>query len=246
MVGQHILLTFCVVCFILTVFSDDSVDWLRGGKCKGKWRLEKLIGKCPGLRLHSDYSEVKHINKVENASSCRAICCNLGDKCATWQFEVNSQECRLGQVARLGGEALGVGGWCEPNAPVQWNGRKVASREGTKVTWSVEVLDTQCFGLGAERKSPMDGSRLNTEQCTQACANDLKCGTWQEYPGRGCFYHEHTNNCDPKKGAKYEGGRKCIPGYCGGMEEQLLGMKIDPKDWDRLRQEHTDRIKNLH
>ena len=152
----------------------------------------------------------------------------------------------MGLMARLGDEALGVGGWCEPNAPVQWNGHKISLREGTKVKWEPQVLDTQCFGLGSERRNPSDGSRLNTEQCAQACANDLKCGVWQEYPGRGCFYTDNASYCDPKKGAKYDGGRKCLPGFCAGMEEQLLGIKVDPKDWDRLRQEYVEKTRNLH
>lgn len=212
--------------FIVIIYGNsEPTDWLKAGKCKGIWRPEKLPGMCTGMSLHDTFEEIKHIAEVNNSSACRALCCNIGDKCITWQYEVYSKECRFGAAMRLGNEAAGVPGWCEPFAPVKWNGRRVSSRnaDGT-VTFSDVELNTQCFGLGDERKAP-GGGHMTTEQCKDACAADKECGIWQEFPGRGCFYHIQSNHCDRKKISKYEGGRKCIPNYCGGMEADILGKK---------------------
>ena len=58
---------------------------------------------------HLEFEEVKHIVKVKNASECGAMCCNLGDKCITWQYELYSKQCEFGPVMRLGTEAAGCG-----------------------------------------------------------------------------------------------------------------------------------------
>ncbi len=217
-----------IVCLALLnkeIYSDNS-EWLKSGKCRGKWRPEKMPGKCTGMNQHIEFEELKHLREINNATACRALCCNLGEKCITWQYEIYSKECRFGPVMRLGNEAAGVPGWCEPFAPVKWNGRRIVNRndDGT-IRWSDVDLNTQCFGLGDERKAS-NGGHMSTEECKAACAADKECEIWQEFPGRGCFYNRNKGIfCDEKKIARYEGGRKCIPKYCGGMEEQILGMK---------------------
>ncbi len=237
---------FFVALYILTIFrcgNSEGIkdnEWLKPGKCKGKWRPEKLPGRCTGLSTYKHFPELKDVPEITNATTCRALCCNMGDQCSSWQYEVYSRECRLGPVMRLGNENAGVPGWCEPFAPVKWNGKRLESRDTAtgKVTWSDEKLETQCFGLGDERKNPTDKkSRMNTQECEDACAKDPECEIWQEYPGRGCFYfHKAGVHCDEKKISRYEGGRKCLPGYCGGMEEQLLGIKVDD---EMIRQTRT-------
>ena len=191
------------------------------GKCRGIWRPEKLPGRCFGLKLHFKWKELEDIAVVNDVASCRAICCNLGEKCVTWQYEKVSKECKLGGPVRLGTENAGVPEWCEPNAPIQWNGLKVASRDGGQVHWGDRVA-SQCFGLGDEFKGK-DGTRLDTKQCQEACATKSDCTIWQEYPGRGCYLtNEKDIGCDDKANAVYEGGRKCIPKFCGNMEDMIL------------------------
>jgi hypothetical protein len=219
---------------------QSGEDWFRRGKCKGLWRSEKLPGRCTGLHVHSHEAALAGLDLVvHNATQCRALCCNLGDKCVSWQFEVTSRECKVGPVMRLGDEDAGVPGWCDPHPPVQWNGKRVKVREtptaataltapAGAVIWDDTQLKNQCFGLGDERKDAA-GGRLNTEQCAAACASDLHCGIWQEFPGRGCFYHKGSNFCETKQNAVFVGGRKCISGYCGGNEPEILGTETPSK-----------------
>jgi hypothetical protein len=55
-----------------------------GGKCKGLWRPDKLVGKCFGLKSYIEYDELKNVKEVKKADECRAMCCNLGEQCITW------------------------------------------------------------------------------------------------------------------------------------------------------------------
>jgi len=209
----------------LSVHSGKSSHkkWFKAGHCKGIWRPEKLVGRCFGLKPFYEIPELKRIKQVTNAGDCKALCCNLGTKCATWQFQAPG-DCQLGGTVRLGFEGANTVDWCEPHAPAKWNGRYLASRNvesDRKVCTWAEELPNQCFGLGPERLSAKKTS-LNTEECAQACCDDSECGMWQEIPGRGCYFNKRGGWCDVPRTA-YDGGRKCIKNFCGGMEEQILG-----------------------
>jgi hypothetical protein len=88
------------------------------------------------------------------------------------------------------------------------------------------TLTTQCFGLGPEHLSPTK-EKLNTEQCREACCNDKTCEVFQEMPGRGCYYNAGASVWCSKAETEFIGGRKCIPGFCGGKEKEFLGKKRD-------------------
>mmetsp|Transcript_25222 Transcript_25222/g.25435 ORF Transcript_25222/g.25435 Transcript_25222/m.25435 type:complete len:239 (-) Transcript_25222:41-757(-) len=191
--------------------------------CKGLWRPEKLVGRCFGLKMSTTYDEFKDV-VVDTYEQCRKMCCNMEDKCVSWQYQAKTRECKLGGIIRLGTEGADTVEWCEPLPPAKWNGYNIATRKDGKCTWGTP-LPTQCFGLGPERKSP-SGEKYSTEECAEACCkweeNGLPCNMWQEIPGRGCFFNSVPGIfCEEYKG-DYEGGRKCVQGTCGGMEEQIL------------------------
>ncbi len=204
----------------------DDKQWLKGGKCKGLWRPEKLPGRCFNLKLHHTYDELRSIQTVNTSTTCRVLCCNLGDKCTSWQYEHESKECKLGGPVRLGSEAGGTAGWCEPNAPIPWSGNKLLSRGADGICVWGQSLPVQCFGLGPERKSA-DKLSLAPEECAQACCASSSCAMWQAATGRGCYFGSGKGvGCDDKTtAARYEGGRKCVPGFCGGLESSLLVRK---------------------
>jgi hypothetical protein len=204
-----LLIIFLVIFPLKSDEIQSAIDWSKPGNCKGMWRPEKLPGRCSGM--NPNLAKLPGLPEIHNASACRAVCCNLGERCISWQFEVVSKECRFGPEMRLGNEISGVPGWCDPNPPVSWNGKRVKSRDMMilgKVEWKDDVLDSQCFGLGAE-KIGSNQQRLNTEQCQQACANDRTCEIWQEHPLRGCYYFSNEGVfCIQKKNPVYIGGRK--------------------------------------
>src|SRR5687768_16034439 len=114
---------------IIVPFKSKPIDnYLKKGKCKGIWRADKLSGRCFGLELHSTYEELKHIKSVNTSIVCRTLCCNLGDKCVSWQYEKVSKSCKLGKPVRLGMEHADTPYWCEPFAPSKWSGKKLISR----------------------------------------------------------------------------------------------------------------------
>eukprot|EP01038_Epipyxis_sp_PR26KG_P006269 gene6269-8633_t len=198
-------------------------DLLRKGKCKGLWRPDTLPGRCFGLKVHSKYAELDSIKVVESWQDCKAICCNMEEKCVSWQYQAPVKECLLGPPVRLGFEHAPTGDWCEPFAPAKWNGKRLESRDPLSgvCTWG-ESIQTQCFGMGDERKNSSGGS-YTTSECEAACCSDSNCGMWQELPGRGCFYAQtNGGRCDKIVREKYFGGRKCVPRFCGGLEDQIL------------------------
>lgn len=218
-----ISLLFCLIGAVYSNPTNDStiVDkLLKRGGCARLWRPENLPGKCFGPRPHTDFAEAKHIPVVQSAKECRAICCNLGDKCVSWQYHAATKDCRFAKILRLGLEATGTPDWCDPLPPARWNGHRIVKTSGQ--CESGEALPSQCFGLGPEQRT--DGKALNTQECAQACCDNKECEMWQEIPGRGCFFSQQKGVfCSKKIEEAYEGGRKCVPGYCGGMEEQILG-----------------------
>lgn len=214
----------------LVVQGEEAIaapaDLLKAGKCKHLWRHAKLVGRCFGFTPYKELVPSLKSVEVANAEECRAICCNLGDKCISWQFfhnpkDSNVKECKLtDKVVRLGLEATGTPDWCDPHPPSKWNGHRLTSRSSDgKCHWG-EQLPSQCFGLGDERK--IDGQSLNTTGCADACCKDPDCSMWQEVPGRGCYFNKADGIwCDKDPGI-YDGGRKCIKDFCDGREAEIL------------------------
>ena len=103
-----------------------------------------------------------------------------------------------------------------------WNGYRLKERDAEgHCDWS-EQLPNQCFGFGPEKKD-QNNQPLSTDQCARACCEDPKCNMWQEIPGRGCYFGNSDRVWCSKKETPFEGGRKCIPNFCGGLESVILG-----------------------
>ena len=64
--------------------------------CKNAWTEDQLLGRCFGLTIHSRYSELAGIEVVESPEECKTLCCELGDKCMTWQYWNENKRCNLG------------------------------------------------------------------------------------------------------------------------------------------------------
>jgi hypothetical protein len=226
----HVLLasaTLLLSCLVkLCVHAQEVHELLKPGKCKNHWRHARLLGRCFGLTSHKEFvPELKDL-EITTSEDCRALCCNLGEKCISWQYFSNPQdpsvhECKLtDKIIRLGTEATGTPDWCDPHPPSKWNGHRVVSRNGDGTCKWGDGLPSQCFGLGDERK--VNGSSLSTESCADACCKDPACGIWQEVPGRGCYYNKDEGIwCDKDPGV-YDGARKCVKGFCDGREAELL------------------------
>ena len=119
---------------------DAAEEGLAPPPC-AKWREDRLIGKCFGLEKSTEIEGGREINSWRE---CRQLCCELGDKCVTWQWQ-NKRKCLVGGPVRLGLERADTGNWCEPTSPSAWTGMKVETREGGTCTWG-EDLPYQCFG----------------------------------------------------------------------------------------------------
>lgn len=223
--------------------NNNSVDLgfdfsgMRKGLCKGLWRPQNLRGKCFGLKEHHLYNKAfANIKVVPSSKHCRYLCCYLGEECVNWQFQENSNLCKLGKTPiRFGPEATGTPLWCDdlPTSS-EWNGKRLVKLDDStgKCVWEEKRLNTQCFGL-QPRKNSTGGEITSYNECEQACCdaykknnnNDKKksCEIFQEMNGRGCFTSDNKKiYCDDKIQGKYEGGRKCIPNFCDGKEDKML------------------------
>lgn len=225
-----LLLLIFIVCLFSFINTQDAPvnELLIPGKCKGLWRPDSLPGKCFGVNPTKEFDDLKEI-KITNYKDCRSLCCNLKERCVTWQYQNSTETCFIQKEAvRLGFEGADTPLYCDPFPPNAWNGNRLKERKDGKCEWG-DALPNQCFAFGPERitggKYKLDQSstegRLNAEQCRDACCADNECDSWQEMPGRGCYF----GKSDCKKGnvdGGYEGGRKCIPKFCGGMEDTIL------------------------
>lgn len=201
--------------------TTGNIDYFKPGYCKKLWRRDRLVGKCFGLKDHNEFPELKHITKVRNVKDCRSICCNLGDQCVTWQYQNSTQTCKLGPPVRLGFESAGTGDWCDPHPPQKWTGSRLT--HFGKTCEFGEELPNQCFGLGPEQLNSTKGA-LSAVQCRELCCSSPACNIWQHMEGRGCYMGSSKDAwCDQPQGA-YDGGRKCIPNFCGGLENEILPM----------------------
>lgn len=110
--------------------------------------------------------------------------------------------------------------WCDPHPPNVWNGKELDKREKNVCKWGKD-LPNQCFGLGPERLHPITKKPLNSTECESFCCQSNDCEIWQQADGRGCYYSSSKGiGCDKTKEPPYTGGRKCIPNFCGSIEEE--------------------------
>lgn len=108
---------------------EAAFKWLQGGKCKNIWRPENLVGRCFGFKPYHELPELKDSGlNITTAIQCRKLCCNLEEKCTSWQFESTQPICKIGGIARLGLEATGTPDWCDPFPDMKWNGRVLVER----------------------------------------------------------------------------------------------------------------------
>ena len=241
-----ILFYLLLICCLLVV--DGTKELMLSslissqGKCRGLWRNDKLVGKCFGLSpykafIKEHYTKLKHIInelqvpvRIDSASDCRNLCCNLGLECVTWQYHPGrDQPCKIGGPVRVGMESGGVANWCEPLPPATWSGYRLKrSKSSGNIdencnTMRESDVPHQCFGLGPERRHPVTRNQLTVPECEAACCADSKCEIWQAIEGRGCFYNRKEGiSCGEKAEQPYIGGRKCIPGFCGSLENERM------------------------
>ena len=179
-----------------------------------QWLPERLNGRCWGLTATSDFKDDKGVKQREiaNAMDCQKLCCELGDKCISYQYIVSSKTCTIGKEVRLGKETGKTDIWCDPMAPHKWAGHVLIHHPVGTCNWGTP-LPFQCWDFGAERLSP-GGQRLNAKDCAVACCNLAVCEAWQEHPTRGCFYNDKPteDGVDCDGGLEiYHGRRKKRP-----------------------------------
>lgn len=229
--GASVAVYIIVLCLFYQHYSDSrqiesatnkaptkkvSSNLRHNDKCAGRWKADELVGRCFGLKNHSEYNALSEVKHVLDADHCKALCCKLDEKCISWQYWNDIHLCKLGGAVRVGTEAGGTANWCEPSPPLQWTGHLLEHRDGSSCVWGKE-LPTQCFGLGPE-KVKLDennqGVRRTEEECAAACCASSTCQIWQFAPEKGCFFGGNRNAfCEPYKGT-YTGGRKCVGDEC--------------------------------
>ena len=173
-------------------------------QCSQDWTTDQLVGRCFGLKPHSDF--VKDLHSVESSQHCRSLCCRLGEQCKTWQYWTENKICKLGDLVRIGTENLNTPNWCDSEPPVVWSGRRVETKNGVNIETGA-ILSTQCFGMGPAKKVD-DQKTPSMEDCSAACLQMSDCKIWQWHEKRGCYYSSNPQvYCDPYTGS-FEGGRK--------------------------------------
>lgn len=205
---------------------------LTPGKCQSNvWRKDddaSLPGRCVGINSHIEFQDLKNI-KVSNWRQCRSLCCNLNERCTTWQYQNSSNICYIHKRPyRRGPEGSDTVMYCDPNPTHKWNGKMLQSRNNGICKWAYDI-PRQCFSFGPERRNENGiitydtnkGRRMNDKECEDACCKDSECNSWQEYSNIGCFYGKSNCEYEEVEGV-YEGGRKCLPGFCGGKEKEIL------------------------
>jgi hypothetical protein len=57
------------------------------------------------------------------------------------------------------------------------------------------------------------------------CCKDKECEMYQWMEGRGCFYASSNGIwCETEHLSPYEGSRKCVKDFCGGKENEFIGV----------------------
>ena len=170
-----------------------------------KYLPDLLVGRCWGLTAinekHFSWGSVTK-RPIVSAVECEALCCEMGERCITYQWLNEKKMCHIGKHVRLGKEGGSVGEWCEPLPPAQWNGRKrilpvppgtttntgmTERKREKKCEWG-EPLPRQCWHLGPERMNTTNG-RLGPRACAANCCANKHCIAWQQLPGENHFDH---------------------------------------------------------
>ena len=200
--------------------NEDNEDF-----CATQWTDEDLIGRCWGLTTSINVPDITSPAgelAALSAKGCQKLCCDLGQKCITWQYWGASMICKIGKIVRVGHEHGDSPRWCEPQPPQTWVGGKrnlVTSplltdsnpdwKAPLKCDWGGNESG-QCFGMGPERLNSTKG-RLSANECATECCGNPHCRLWQHLTDRGCFYNNdrlrEAPHCDQYKGV-YTGGRK--------------------------------------
>lgn len=175
-------------------------------QCSHEWTTDQLVGRCFGLKPHSDYTAFRDIHYVDSSQHCRQLCCRLGEECQSWQYWIDNKVCKLGGLVRVGTENVNTANWCDSEPPVIWSGYRIEKKNNV----NNEVgppLTTQCFGLGPSKK-PTGQETITMEQCSKSCLAEADCKIWQWHEKRGCYYSTNPQvYCDPYAGG-FDGGRK--------------------------------------
>jgi hypothetical protein len=192
--------------------TEEDLGGLGSDSCQ--WLPERLNGRCWGLTSTTDFKDDKGVRqrKIANAMDCQKLCCELGDKCISYQYVVSTKSCTIGKEVRLGKETGKTDIWCDSTAPHRWTGHVLIHHPVGTCNWGAP-LPYQCWDFGAERLSA-DGQRLNAKDCAIACCKLAVCEAWQEHPTRGCFYNDKATDggVDCDGGLEiYHGRRKKRP-----------------------------------
>jgi len=171
------------------------------------WKDEpELVGTCGSLKVDHKFKHATRKQRSKSADDCASHCCEMGDKCITWQFR-QDKGCLVGGDARLGMEKDGPASWCEISAPAQWKGQYLDDRSSACGSgWLPESLPGQCFNLGDRRKIDPD----TAEGCRDACCSEPKCKTWQFREDKGCFFAPKRNPCKTEIFKAFTGKRKLV------------------------------------
>jgi hypothetical protein len=111
--------------------------------CAAEWDSVTIVGRCFGLKTHTEYPEFKHVPLVSDAQQCRALCCQLGNKCISWQYWTDIKLCKLGGAVRIGHEHAKTDLWCDSEPPIVWSGEKV--KRLPSGVWSAIFVVHMCF-----------------------------------------------------------------------------------------------------
>jgi hypothetical protein len=173
-----------------------NLEALHPDKCVGSWTEDHLIGRCFGLKLHSEFPTLKNIHFIDSAQHCKQLCCDLGKDCSTWQYWTGNKICKMGDIISMKSDSSLP--HCESNKPLIWSGRRVNPA-------STDELTTQCSGL-----EPVTTIKSGLSHCSEACLEKEACRVWQYHPLVGCFVSTSLDFfCDPYTGS-FEGGRKKV------------------------------------
>jgi hypothetical protein len=189
-------------------------------KCAADWAKLEIVGRCFGLKTHTDYLQYKNISIVRDAQHCKSLCCAMGNKCISWQYWIDIKMCKLGDSVRIGSEYADTALWCDVEPPIVWEGEKLHRLPTGELTPGAPIVpvSTQCFGLGAEqmKQLPPDAQGviksvpLSVKECRAACLAQKDCHVWQAHERRGCYYNKVSDSfCEPYKGRYTGGRRKC-------------------------------------
>lgn len=133
---------------------DSSLE-----RCSHQWLEKELKTPCHGMKEHSAYPELAVIETITSAQVCKALCCELGQKCGSWQYLVRSlprphtdvRICYLGGYVNnllstpSSNAVQDVSGngvvWCDAVPTPKWRGKRLRYRQLTNK--SEEVVHTR-------------------------------------------------------------------------------------------------------